>query len=160
MTRARAAEVAETLQVDEDAVLDIPDNKISHLKPATPPSERSRSPLGELAPNSAESKESEQVMEAAQQPSRGRKGGKKGGKGKKKNLCASTTSQPEEAEEAPPEHGAQIEGGVELDASQDGVKLEDADALEGACDSVMVQDVWRANWCRRGHVSDFTARPG
>lgn len=130
MTRARAAEVAETLHVDEDAVLGIPDEKISSLKPATPPRERSRSPLGELAPNSAESKESEHP---AEKQTRGRKGGKKTAKGKKKDMSASTASQPEE--EAAQDEGTQAEGGVELAESQGGGEAEPADATARTCDS-------------------------
>lgn len=52
MTRAKAAEVAERMHIDEDAALDLSQ---SDIKPATPePAERAV--LGDLAPNSAEAK--------------------------------------------------------------------------------------------------------
>ena len=154
MTRARVAEVAETLHVDEDAVLEIPDEEISHLKPATPPQERSRSPLGELALNSAESKDSEQLAEKS---ARGRKGGKKAAKGKKKDLSASTASQ---AEDVQAEDGAQAEGGVELDVSQDGGEIEQAGARAGRCNVGTYGVPRMLTQCSRKHVSNFTARSG
>lgn len=49
MTRAKAAEVAEKMHIDEDAVLDLPSDAID---PATP-SKSDRPALGELEPNSA-----------------------------------------------------------------------------------------------------------
>lgn len=96
MTRQKAAEVAEQLHVDEDALLDIPDDMTSaKLKDSTPePSDRS--PLGEIAPNSAESKnQSDDGAQELRKSTRGRKAGKKGVKGKKDNLAASTACQPE-----------------------------------------------------------------
>lgn len=59
MTRAKAAEVAERLHIDEDAVLDLSqiDEKAD---PATPES-TDRAVLGDIAPNSADSKKSELV---------------------------------------------------------------------------------------------------
>lgn len=55
MTRAKAAEVAERMHIDEDAVLELPsEEKDAAVNPATP--EPDRAVLGEIAPNSAESK--------------------------------------------------------------------------------------------------------
>jgi hypothetical protein len=59
MTRAKAAEVAERMHVDEDAVLDM-SNLDEKINPATPePTERSV--LGDIAPNSADGKGSDLV---------------------------------------------------------------------------------------------------
>ena len=59
MTRAKAAEVAERMHVDEDAVLDM-SNIEEKTDPATPePTERSV--LGDIAPNSADGKGSDLV---------------------------------------------------------------------------------------------------
>lgn len=59
MTRAKAAEVAERMHVDEDAVLDM-SNIEEKIDPATPES-TGRSVLGDIAPNSAEGKGSDLV---------------------------------------------------------------------------------------------------
>jgi hypothetical protein len=57
MTRAKAAEVAERMHIDEDAVLDM-SNIEEKIDPATPePTERAV--LGNIAPNSADSNKSE-----------------------------------------------------------------------------------------------------
>ena len=59
MTRAKAAEVAERMHIDEDAVLDL-SNIEEKIDPTTPePSERAV--LGNIAPNSADSKKSDVV---------------------------------------------------------------------------------------------------
>jgi hypothetical protein len=59
MTRAKAAEVAEKMHIDEDAVLDM-SNIEEKIDPATPePTERSV--LGNIAPNSADGKGSDLV---------------------------------------------------------------------------------------------------
>ncbi|KAM0711833.1 hypothetical protein Q7P35_001202 [Cladosporium inversicolor] len=59
MTRAKAAEVAERMHIDEDAVLDM-SNIEENIDPATPaPGERAV--LGNIAPNSADSKKSDVV---------------------------------------------------------------------------------------------------
>ena len=59
VTRAKAAEIAERMHIDEDAVLDL-----SHLEekiaPTTPESSE-RSVLGNIAPNSADGKGSDLV---------------------------------------------------------------------------------------------------
>jgi hypothetical protein len=57
MTRAKAAEVAERMHIDEDAVLDM---SLEKLDPTTPTSTE-RSVLGDIAPNSADGKGSELV---------------------------------------------------------------------------------------------------
>ena len=130
MTRARAAEVAETLHVDEDAVLEIPDEKLAQLKLATPPRERSRSPLGELAPNSAESKDLEVNTEPGERQTRGKKAAKKSGKSRKKDLDASTAFQVEGVGDMSREDSTQADGGVDLDVTQDSTEVEQALALE------------------------------
>ena len=97
MTRAKAAQVAEELHVDEDAVLD----SGLDLKMRTPERDE-RAPLGEIAPNSGSGQEEESEVADMRKSTRGRKGGKKGVKGKKTNLAASTAStatQPETLEE-------------------------------------------------------------
>ena len=90
VTRAKAAEVAEKLHIDQDAVLELPN--VADPTNTTP----ERAPLGELAPNSAESSKPEEAPETSLRKStRGRKGGKKGAKGSSKtDLSASTASQP------------------------------------------------------------------
>jgi hypothetical protein len=57
MTRAKAAEVAERMHIDEDAVLDM---SLEKLDPTTPTSTE-RSVLGDIAPNSADGKGSDLV---------------------------------------------------------------------------------------------------
>lgn len=56
MTRAKAAEVAEKLHIDEDAVLELPSDARTPEK-----AEDGRPPLGELTPNSAGSAQKEEV---------------------------------------------------------------------------------------------------
>lgn len=103
VTRKKAAEIAEQLHVDEDAVLDMnADYAAVNAKLATP-DRGGRSPLGELEPNSAEVKEQEdEPVEELKKSTRGRKAGKKGAaKGKKTNLAASTASLTEESDVVP-----------------------------------------------------------
>jgi hypothetical protein len=57
MTRAKAAEVAERMHIDEDAVLDM---SLEKIDPTTPTSTE-RSVLGDIAPNSADGKGSDLV---------------------------------------------------------------------------------------------------
>jgi hypothetical protein len=57
MTRAKAAEVAERMHIDEDAVLDM---SLEKIDPTTPASTE-RSVLGDIAPNSADGKGSDLV---------------------------------------------------------------------------------------------------
>lgn len=114
MTRKKAAEVAEQLHIDEDALLDIPSDDVALLKAkASTPEPNDRAPLGELAPNSADStSHSDDGVPELKKSVRGKKGGKKaGGKAKKTDLTASTASQaaedpqdnvlPEENDSAP-----------------------------------------------------------
>lgn len=98
MTRNKAAAIAEQLHVDEDDLLQIPSDDLAAMNAkAATPEPSARAPLGELAPNSADSKS--QSDDGAQEPKksvRGKKGAKKGGaKGKKNNFAASTASQPD-----------------------------------------------------------------
>ncbi|KAH9810078.1 nucleolar and coiled-body phosphoprotein 1-like [Teratosphaeria destructans] len=81
MTRAKAAEVAEKLHIDEDAVLEIPGDGALDLKITTPKKDE-RTPLGEIAPNSGGSKEEDSEVAELKKSTRGRKTGKKGRKGK------------------------------------------------------------------------------
>ena len=96
VTRQKAAEIAEQLHIDEDALLDIPSDDIAAMKAtASTPDPTDRAPLGELAPNSADSNShSEDGGQELKKSVRGKKGVKKGGaKSKKNNLGASTASQ-------------------------------------------------------------------
>ncbi|KAK4549944.1 hypothetical protein LTR36_005245 [Oleoguttula mirabilis] len=93
MTRAKAAEVAEKLHVDEDVVLGLPSENGGVVLNRTP-EKVDRSPLVEIAPNSGSGQDDEAETTALRQSTRSRKGGKRGVKGKK-GLGASTASQPE-----------------------------------------------------------------
>lgn len=76
MTRAKAAEVAERMHIDEDAVLELPsEEKEAAVNPATP--QPDRAVLGEIAPNSAESKG---AGESGGRVTRAKKNKKTGGK--------------------------------------------------------------------------------
>ncbi len=101
MTRKKAAEVAEKLHIDEDTLLDLPSEEIALASKcngvAVTPEPTSRSPLGELAPNSADSRsQSDDASNDLKKSTRGRKGGKTAAaKGKKADLAASTTVEAE-----------------------------------------------------------------
>lgn len=97
MTRKKAAEAAEQLHIDEDVLLELPSDEITlaaKAKAGTPDT-RDRLPLGEIAPNSADSKsQSDDGAQESKKSVGGKKGAKKGGaKGKKNNFGASTASQ-------------------------------------------------------------------
>ena len=99
VTRKKAAEIAEQLHIDEDALLDISGDDAAIIKAkASTPDPTDRAPLGELAPNSADSiNHSDDGGQELKKSVRGKKGGKKAAaKGKKNNLAASTASQPAE----------------------------------------------------------------
>jgi hypothetical protein len=103
VTRKKAAEIAEQLHIDEDALVDISgDDAAIITAKASTPDLKDRAPLGELAPNSADSNShSEDGAQELKKSARGTKGAKKGGaKSKKNNLTAST---------APPSEGPQDE---------------------------------------------------
>ncbi|KAK5171416.1 uncharacterized protein LTR77_004560 [Saxophila tyrrhenica] len=98
MTRKQAAEIAEQLHVDEDALLEIPGEEAAvfaktSVKGATPePTERQ--PLGEIAPNSAESKsQQEDEGQELRKSIRGKKCKKGGAKGKNNDLAVSTATE-------------------------------------------------------------------
>lgn len=93
MTRAKAAEVAEKLHIDEDAVLELPgEHGVVDVKSQSPESEE-RTVLGEIANNSGGSRADDDSETAElKRSTRGRKAGRKGGKGKKGVLAASTAS--------------------------------------------------------------------
>ena len=95
VTRKKAADLAEQLHVDEDTILELPDETLAaKAKARTPEPSDDRPALGELAPNSADSKsQSEDQSQELKKSTRGNKGGKKGGaKNKKNNLATSTIS--------------------------------------------------------------------
>lgn len=97
VTRKKAAELAESLHIDEDVVLDLSGDEAALTKAkAGTANPTDRPPLGELAPNSADSNNhSEDGAQELKKSTRGKKGAKKGAaKSKKNNLAASTASQP------------------------------------------------------------------
>ena len=103
MTRAKAAEVADSLHVDEDAVLELDEENenlidIKSTKESTV-EQSERAPLGELEVNSTDGKsQSDDGSQELKKSTRGKKGSKKGVKGKKNNFGASTASQLEVVE--------------------------------------------------------------
>lgn len=103
VTRKKAAEIAEQLHVDEDVVLDMNADDAGVKGKLATPEHGVRSPLGELAPNSAESKNlEEEPVEEVKKSTRGRKAGKKGAaKGKKNNLAESTATLPKDFDIVP-----------------------------------------------------------
>ena len=100
MTRRKAAEVAEQLHVDEDDLLQLPSDDVAAARAKTStaetPEPRERAPLGDLAPNSADSKsQSDDGTQELKKSVRGKQGAKSGGsRSKRNNLAASTASQP------------------------------------------------------------------
>ncbi|RMY22918.1 hypothetical protein D0866_11810 [Hortaea werneckii] len=101
MTRAKAADLAEKLHVDEDAVLEMPEHDENAIEKLETPKKDERPPLGEIAPNSGSGHEDE--VADMKKSTKGRKMGKKGAKGRKKDLAASANVQTEvEEEEAKP----------------------------------------------------------
>ena len=157
VTRKKAAEIAEQLHVDEDAVLDMnAENAAIKAKLATPEPNNGRSPLGEIAPNSAESRNAEEEPIAELKKStRGRKAGKKGGAKSKKNaLAASTATTPEEGNIVPDDDESAPSPASETAAeelisteperkctSQYGIIPEGHMTLMQGCDSVHAADV-------------------
>ena len=108
VTRKQAAEIAEQLHVDEDAVLDMEENKVAiNAQLATPEPNNNRPALGEIEPNSAErSTADEEPVQELKKSTRGRKGAKKNAtKGKKNDLAANTSQSndvtPDELESMP-----------------------------------------------------------
>ncbi|KAI7541896.1 hypothetical protein KC331_g8297 [Hortaea werneckii] len=101
MTRAKAADLAEKLHVDEDAVLEMPEHNENAIAKLETPKKDERLPLGEIAPNSGSGPEDEVVD--MKKSTKGRKAAKKGAKGRKKDLAASANVQTdvEEEEEKP-----------------------------------------------------------
>ena len=99
MTRAKAAEVAERLHVDEDVVLDL---SLSDINSATPEAAE-REVLGNIAPNSAERKG---PVELAPRKTRGKKKGR---------AAAETETEPAVEEEAEAEQEQDGEVNVYVD---------------------------------------------
>lgn len=97
MTRAKAANLAEKLHVDEDAVLEMPEHDKNAIAKLETPEKDERPPLGEIAPNSGSGHEDE--VADMKRSTKGRKTAKKGAKGRKKDLAASANAQMEVEEE-------------------------------------------------------------
>ncbi|KAI7231732.1 hypothetical protein KC330_g6263 [Hortaea werneckii] len=97
MTRAKAADLAEKLHVDEDAVLEMPEHDENAIAKRETPKKDERPPLGEIAPNSGSGPEDE--VADLKKSTKGRKTAKKGVKGRKKDLAASANVQTEVEEE-------------------------------------------------------------
>lgn len=97
MTRKKAAEVAEQLHIDEDELLvqPIDEGVLVAKTSAIEFDTSSRPPLGELAPNSADSKSPSEDDGEMRKSTRGRKGKKSAAKGKIPDLAASTVSRPD-----------------------------------------------------------------
>ncbi|KAI7183060.1 hypothetical protein D0869_08746 [Hortaea werneckii] len=101
MTRAKAADLAEKLHVDEDAVLEMPEHDENAIAKLETPKKDERPPLGEIAPNSGSGHEDE--VADLKKSTKGRKTGRKAAKGRKKDLAASANVQTEvEGEEEKP----------------------------------------------------------
>jgi len=100
VTRKKAAELAESLHIDEDAVLEL-DQENSTVIDAKLAAEQitspmDRSPLGEIATNSGDNNsQSDLGAQELRKSTRSKKGGKKGAKSNKDTLSASTATQPE-----------------------------------------------------------------
>lgn len=92
LTRKKAAELADQMHIDEDALLEPPIEDLLLQAKAHTPEPNDRPALGEIAPNSADSKtQPEEGAQELRKSTRGKKGGKKAGeKGSKNNLKAST----------------------------------------------------------------------
>lgn len=102
MTRAKAAEVAEKLHIDEDDVLQLQSSdRLIGVKNVN--STPDRSPLGQIAPNSGSNKSGEEDESVSLKKStRSTKAGKKGAaNGKTNGLAASTASPPDIVGESP-----------------------------------------------------------
>ncbi|KAK3722760.1 hypothetical protein LTR37_002332 [Vermiconidia calcicola] len=101
MTRKKAAEVAEQLHIDEDELLARPYDDPSAIAKVATPEPADRAPLGDIAPNSAESKsQSDDGAQELKKSTRRKKPRKLGpGRGKKNNPAASTTSVADVADE-------------------------------------------------------------
>jgi len=100
VTRKKAAELAESLHIDEDAVLELDqeNSNIIDAKPAAEPtaSPTDRSPLGEIATSSGNNNsQSDLGAQELRKSTRSKKGGKKGAKGNNDLLSASIATQPE-----------------------------------------------------------------
>lgn len=91
MTRAKAADLADALHIDEDATLECSGRTEGG---SSTPIKTDRPILGELAPNSGGSQEEDGEVEEFKKSTKGRKTSKKGAKGKKNNFAASTTTRP------------------------------------------------------------------
>lgn len=96
MTRAKAADLADALHVDEDGTLDNSGESIRGVEVrSSTPIKTDRPVLGELAPNSGGSQEDYDEVEELNKNTRSRKGAKKEAKGRKNNLAASNTTLPQ-----------------------------------------------------------------
>lgn len=100
VTRKQAAEIAEQLHVDEDAVLDMEESKAAAKARSSTPDINSRPALGEIEPNSAESKSVDrEPAQDLKKSTRSRKGAKKAGARSKKNALTESTASPPDTEQ-------------------------------------------------------------
>ncbi|KAK5697316.1 hypothetical protein LTR97_007453 [Elasticomyces elasticus] len=110
MTRAKAAEVADKLHVDEDAVLELPSDVADATMLKTPEAV-DRTPLIEIAPNSGGTMDDSVNMEL-KKSTRARKGGKTA-KGRKADSTAHTEEETVESIATPDGHGMDAMSGAE-----------------------------------------------
>ncbi|KAK5688877.1 hypothetical protein LTS10_000856 [Elasticomyces elasticus] len=109
MTRAKAAEVADKLHVDEDAVLELP-SEIADATMLKTPEAVERAPLIEIAPNSGGTTDDSMNVEL-KKSTRARKGGKKG---RKADSTAHTEEETVESAATPDGHGMDAVSGAEV----------------------------------------------
>ena len=168
VTRKKAAEIAERLHVDEDAVLDMNAGDAAIKAKLGTPEERDRSPLGEIAPNSAESnsqpEEEQEPVEELKKSTRGRKAGVKKGaaKGKNNNLAASTATMPEEGDVVPDDNESAPSPASEkaaeelLNAETEG---EFVSRLSMRCESIPVGHMTLMQGCDSVRAADVKLQP-
>ncbi|KAK5715715.1 hypothetical protein LTR17_016703 [Elasticomyces elasticus] len=108
MTRAKAAEVADKLHVDEDAVLELP-SEIADATMLKTPEAVERTPLIEIAPNSGGTTDDSMNVEL-RKSTRARKGGKKG---RKADSTAQNEEETVDSVATPDGHGMDAGSGAE-----------------------------------------------
>ncbi|KAK4925863.1 hypothetical protein LTR49_007240 [Elasticomyces elasticus] len=117
MTRAKAAEVADKLHVDEDAVLELP-SEIADATMLKTPEAVERTPLVEITPNSGGTMDDSVNMEL-KKSTRARKGGKTA-KGRKADSTAHNEEEIVESIATPDGHGMDaVSGAEEMSFEQD-----------------------------------------
>lgn len=119
MTRKKAAELAESVHIDEN-VSQENEKDSAQEKVLMTPAPGDRPALGELAPNSADSKSADEGNgQELQKSTRGKKGTKKGGKKAKKADPAAIAAVDEEAQEEAPEDAADDNESMSSPASEE-----------------------------------------